>query len=115
GDSRAWRSCPGYTSNRDGGFARLTARRRASSPHGNVLRSRRLDRVVCQPRSRGPAWIVNTYHRCCTELIERNGGFVANYMGDGVLAYFGYPQAHEHDAERAVRAGLNVVGAVPKL
>ena len=50
--------------------------------------------------------IITTYHRCCTEVVERNGGFVAKYMGDGVLAYFGYPQAHEHDAERAVRAGL---------
>jgi class 3 adenylate cyclase/predicted ATPase len=59
--------------------------------------------------------IIGAYHRCCTELIERNGGFVAKYMGDGVLAYFGYPQAHEHDAERAVRAGLALVEAVPKL
>jgi class 3 adenylate cyclase len=59
--------------------------------------------------------IIAAYHRCCTELVERNGGFVAKYMGDGVLAYFGYPQAHEHDAERAVRAGLNLVEAVPKL
>jgi class 3 adenylate cyclase/predicted ATPase len=59
--------------------------------------------------------IIATYHRCCTELIERNGGFVAKYMGDGVLAYFGYPQAHEYDAERAVRAGLALVAAVPKL
>src|SRR5215472_11601903 len=41
--------------------------------------------------------IVGAYHRCCTELVERNGGFVAKYMGDAVLAYFGYPQAHEHD------------------
>src|SRR5262249_23278094 len=59
--------------------------------------------------------IITAYHRCCTELVERNGGFVAKYMGDGVLAYFGYPQAHERDAERAVRAGLNLVEAVPKL
>jgi class 3 adenylate cyclase/predicted negative regulator of RcsB-dependent stress response len=59
--------------------------------------------------------IIGTYHRCCTELIERNGGFVARHLGDGVLAYFGYPQAHEHDAERAVRAGLGLVEAVPKL
>src|SRR5215471_6078466 len=59
--------------------------------------------------------IIGAYHRCCTELIERNGGFVARYMGDGVLAYFGYPRAHEHDAERAVRAGLSLVEAVPKL
>jgi len=55
--------------------------------------------------------IIATYHHCCTELIERNGGFVAKYMGDGVLAYFGYPQAHEHDAERALRAGLHLVEA----
>src|SRR5262249_51828735 len=59
--------------------------------------------------------IIATYHRCCTDLIERNGGFVAKYMGDGILAYFGYPQAHEDDAERAVRAGLALVEAVPKL
>jgi class 3 adenylate cyclase len=56
--------------------------------------------------------IIGCYHRRCAELIERNGGFVAKYMGDGVLAYFGYPRAHEHDAERAVRAGLALVEAL---
>src|SRR6185503_12893645 len=59
--------------------------------------------------------IIAAYHRCCTELVERNAGFVAKCLGDGVLAYFGYPQAYEHDAERAVRAGLALVEAVPKL
>ena len=59
--------------------------------------------------------IVGAYHRCCADLIVKAGGFVARYMGDGVLVYFGYPQAHEHDAERAVRAGLALVKAVPKL
>jgi len=59
--------------------------------------------------------IIGEYQRCCAVLVERNGGFVAKYMGDGVLAYFGYPQAHEDDAERSVRAGLAVVEAVPKL
>jgi class 3 adenylate cyclase/predicted ATPase len=59
--------------------------------------------------------IIGAYHRRCTELIEHNGGFVAKYMGDGVLAYFGYPQAQEHDAERGVRAGLALVEAVPSL
>jgi class 3 adenylate cyclase/predicted ATPase len=59
--------------------------------------------------------IIGAYHKCCTTLIMQNGGFVAKYMGDGVLAYFGYPQAHEHDAERAVRAGLAIVEAAPKL
>ena len=59
--------------------------------------------------------VVAVYHRCCAETIEREGGFMAKYMGDGVLAYFGYPQASEHDAERAVRAGLALVEAVPGL
>ena len=59
--------------------------------------------------------IVGAYHRCCADLITKAGGFVAKYMGDGVLAYFGYPQAHEHDAERAARAGLALVDAVPEL
>jgi class 3 adenylate cyclase/predicted ATPase len=59
--------------------------------------------------------IIAAYHKCCATLIASNGGFVAKYMGDGVLAYFGYPQAHEHDVERAVRAGLAIVEAAPKL
>ena len=59
--------------------------------------------------------VIAAYHKCCSTLIAGNGGFVAKYMGDGVLAYFGYPQAHEHDAERAVRAGLAIVEAAPKL
>jgi class 3 adenylate cyclase len=59
--------------------------------------------------------IIGTYHRCCAEQISKAGGFVAKYMGDGVLAYFGYPQAHEDDAERAVRAGLTLVQRVPRL
>ena len=59
--------------------------------------------------------VVGAYHRCCADLITEAGGFVAKYMGDGVLAYFGYPQAHEHDAEHAVRAGLALVEALPKL
>jgi class 3 adenylate cyclase/predicted ATPase len=59
--------------------------------------------------------IISAYHHCCTELVEGSGGFVAKYMGDGVLCYFGYPQAHEHDAERAVRAGLSLVDEVSKL
>jgi class 3 adenylate cyclase/predicted ATPase len=59
--------------------------------------------------------IVGAYHRSCAEQITKAGGFVAKYMGDGVLAYFGYPRAHEHDAERAVLAGLGLVEAVPKL
>ena len=59
--------------------------------------------------------LVRAYQRCCADVITRAGGFLARYMGDGVLAYFGYPQAHEHDAEHAVRAALALVEAVPKL
>jgi len=50
--------------------------------------------------------IIGAYHRCCAEQITKADGFVAKYMGDGVLAYFGYPHAHEDDAERAVRSAL---------
>ena len=59
--------------------------------------------------------VINAYHRCCAQTVERHGGFVAKYMGDGVLVYFGYPQAREHDAEHAVEAGLALIEAVPRL
>jgi class 3 adenylate cyclase/predicted ATPase len=59
--------------------------------------------------------LISAYQKCVTETVRRFGGFVAKYMGDGVLIYFGYPAAHEHDAERAVRAGLELVAAVAKL
>ncbi|UVO27042.1 adenylate/guanylate cyclase domain-containing protein [Bradyrhizobium arachidis] len=59
--------------------------------------------------------IIGAYHRRCAEIITRSGGFVAKYLGDGVLAYFGYPRAHEEDAERAVRAGLALIDGVAKL
>jgi class 3 adenylate cyclase/predicted ATPase len=59
--------------------------------------------------------IIGAYHRCVTEVVEGFGGFVARYMGDGVLVYFGYPQAHEDDAERATRCGLALVDRVQRL
>jgi class 3 adenylate cyclase len=59
--------------------------------------------------------IVGAYHRCVADMVARYAGFVAKYMGDGVLVYFGYPQAHEDNAERAVRAGLAVIDAVGRL
>ncbi len=59
--------------------------------------------------------VIGAYHRACTEVIGRAGGFVAQFMGDGALAYFGYPQAHEDDAERAVLAGLELVHAVEEV
>jgi class 3 adenylate cyclase/tetratricopeptide (TPR) repeat protein len=59
--------------------------------------------------------IIGAYHRAVAEIVARSGGFVSRYMGDGVLVYFGYPQAHENDAERAVRAGLSAIDAVGRL
>jgi class 3 adenylate cyclase/tetratricopeptide (TPR) repeat protein len=59
--------------------------------------------------------VMGTYHRCVAEVVAQNEGVIARYMGDGVLAYFGYPQAHEDDAEQATRAGLALVDAVASL
>ena len=59
--------------------------------------------------------VIAAYQKCVAEAVRRFGGFVAKYMGDGVLVYFGYPQAHEDDAERAVRAGLELIAAVTAL
>jgi class 3 adenylate cyclase/predicted ATPase len=59
--------------------------------------------------------VIGAYHKCVAETVARFDGFVAKYMGDGVLIYFGYPQAHEDDAERAVRAGLALIEALGEL
>src|SRR5215469_9465813 len=56
--------------------------------------------------------VISAYHKCVAEAVRRFGVFVAQYLGDGVLAYFGYPEAHEDEAERAVRAGLELIAAV---
>jgi class 3 adenylate cyclase len=56
--------------------------------------------------------VISAYQKCVAETVGRLGGFIAKFMGDGVLVYFGYPHAHEDDAERAVRAGLKLVAAV---
>src|ERR1700756_148126 len=59
--------------------------------------------------------IVANYHRAATEAINQFGGYVAQYQGDGVMAYFGWPAAHDNDAERATRAGLAILDAMSKL
>ena len=59
--------------------------------------------------------VISAYRKCAADIVERFGGFVAKFLGDGVLIYFGYPQAHEDDAERAVRAGLELIAAVSNL
>ena len=59
--------------------------------------------------------IISAYQTCVADTVGRFGGFVAKYMGDGVLVYFGYPHAHEDDAERAVSAALELIAAVNAL
>src|SRR5690242_13785691 len=59
--------------------------------------------------------VVADYHRTAAEAITRFGGHVAKYLGDGVMAYFGWPEAHENDAERAARAALAILETVSKL
>src|SRR5262245_51337049 len=59
--------------------------------------------------------VISAYQKCVAETVRHFGGFVARYVGDGVLVYFGYPQAREDDAERAVRAGLELITAVAGL
>jgi class 3 adenylate cyclase len=59
--------------------------------------------------------VIAAYHKCVADIVRRFDGFLAQYLGDGVLVYFGYPQAHEDDAERAVRAGLELIQAVSAL
>jgi class 3 adenylate cyclase len=59
--------------------------------------------------------VISAYQNCVARTVRRYSGFIAQYMGDGVLAYFGYPQAHEDDAERAVQAGLDLIAAVRDL
>jgi hypothetical protein len=59
--------------------------------------------------------VISAYHKCVADTVARFSGFVAKYMGDGVLVYFGYPHAHEDDAERAVRSGLALIAAVIEL
>ena len=59
--------------------------------------------------------VIAAYHRCTAEIVRHSGGFVSQYLGDGLLVYFGYPQAHEDDAERAVRAALELIAAVAAL
>jgi class 3 adenylate cyclase len=75
---------------------------------GSTALSRRLDPEDLRE-------VIGAYHRCVGAAVRRFDGFVAKYMGDGVLVYFGYPRADEHDAERAVRGGLALVEGVAGL
>jgi class 3 adenylate cyclase len=59
--------------------------------------------------------VMRRYQESCAEVVARYEGHVGNYIGDGILAYFGYPKAHEDDALRAIRAGLDIVDAIRRL
>src|SRR5262249_24458207 len=59
--------------------------------------------------------VIQAYRDTCASVIRRFDGYLAKYIGDGLLVYFGYPQAHEDDAPRAVRAGLDIVAGLPQL
>ncbi len=59
--------------------------------------------------------MILAYQQTCAEQIRRFDGYLARYVGDGLLVYFSYPQAHEDDAQRAIRAGLGIVAALPTL
>ena len=102
---------------RDAGRAALTPHYEAERRHltvmfcdlvGSTALSAKLD-----PEDMGT--VIRSYQACCTEVINRWEGYLAKYMGDGILAYFGYPSAHEDDAERAVRAALEVTEVVGNL
>ena len=86
--------------------------RRTPPGHGDVLRLVGSTAMSARMDPEDLREVISAYQKCVTENVERFGGFVAKYMGDGVLIYFGYPEAHEDDAERAVRAGLELVAAV---
>src|ERR1043166_8062834 len=59
--------------------------------------------------------VIDAYHAPCARIVQAYDGFVGDFRGDGILAYFGYPRAHEDDAERTVRAGLDIIAAVAGL
>jgi len=101
---------PGITG--EGGVGAQAERRQLTVMFCDLVGSTALSAQLDPEDLRG---IIGAYHRCVAEIVEGFGGFVARYMGDGVLVYFGYPQAHEDDAERAVRAGLACIDAVGRL
>src|SRR5262249_10535531 len=75
---------------------------------GSTALSARLD-----PEDMGA--VIDAFQAACARITLAFDGFLADFRGDGILAYFGYPRAHEHDAERTVRAALDIVAAVARL
>jgi class 3 adenylate cyclase/tetratricopeptide (TPR) repeat protein len=89
----------------------------AEHRHLTVMFCDLVDSTKLTSRLGAEAWhdLVRSYQRACTAVIEAYAGHVAQYLGDGLLVYFGYPRAHEDDAERAVRAGLGMIDALAEL
>jgi class 3 adenylate cyclase len=103
---------------------RLPTRRKTAPPsqsgerrHLTVLFCDLVDSTELAARLDPEEWqkTISAYHRAAAEAIGRFGGHVANYLGDGVMAYFGYPEAHDNDAERAERAGLAILEGISRL
>ena len=99
---------PSAASNKDAAAERRQVTVMISDLVGSTALSARIDPEDLRE-------VISAYQKCVAETVQHFGGFIAKFMGDGVLIYFGYPQAHEDDAERAVRAGLELVVAVGAL
>jgi class 3 adenylate cyclase/tetratricopeptide (TPR) repeat protein len=98
---------------------------RSGQPHAAVAERRHLTVMICDlvgstalsarldPEDMGA--VIDAYHAACARITRSYDGFLADFRGDGILTYFGYPCAHEDDAERTVRAGLEIIAAIVKL
>jgi class 3 adenylate cyclase/tetratricopeptide (TPR) repeat protein len=97
--------------------ARVTASAGGERRHLTVLFCDLVGSTEIASRLDPEEWreIVADYHRAAAQATERFGGHVAHYLGDGVMAYFGWPEAHDNDAERAARAGLAILDVISKL
>ena len=102
---------------RRGTSASVQGKPEAERRHLTVLFCDVVDSTVLSVRLDPEAYreVIGAYHTVCAEVIERFDGHIAQYLGDGLLVYFGYPRAHEDDAQRAVRAGLGIVEALGPL
>src|SRR5207245_8284733 len=85
------------------------------STYRHVLRPSGLHQTLGTVRPEEYRDVVRAYQRVCTEVIQRYDGHIAQLLGDGLLVYFGYPQAHEDDAHRAARTGLGILDAMEDL
>ena len=107
----AWSGCPAGT----GLVCTAHTRGRTPPAHGAVLRPGGLDRLARQLDPEDLRQVIRAYQATCAAVIQHFAGHIAQYLGDGLLVYFGYPQAHEDDAPRAVHTGLRIVEAIGTL